>query len=212
MRQTRSENAGQSTRTLRRQNRQRLKPNTTDGAVTASHSDRSATGKRKKAPAILSPSQSEGHLYAESQKRTRTDFKDPHQASKKNGGNKMIPAEATRPRSTRSRTSSARLSHRPVDDSRNVTLSEEPPPAMKPTVTSSTDGKPKPPHDPYIEQKRRAREEFRKTGDYKVFQELLAPFRKSGKKRELTDWVFDKEVGRWWRRDKSTELIIWAPT
>ncbi|KAK3381326.1 hypothetical protein B0H63DRAFT_200651 [Podospora didyma] len=54
-------------------------------------------------------------------------------------------------------------------------------------------------------------EEYQKTGDIKVFQQFIAPFVQSDKK-ELGPWMWSQDVERWWREEKSTGLILWAPT
>lgn len=55
-------------------------------------------------------------------------------------------------------------------------------------------------------------EEFRRTGDYNVFADFVAPFLKGDKERDLTEWEYDKEKGKWWRTDRSNGRVIWAPT
>lgn len=55
-------------------------------------------------------------------------------------------------------------------------------------------------------------EEFHKTGDYNAFADFVAPFLKGDGERDLTEWELDTEKGRYWRIDRSTGQVIWAPT
>ncbi|KAK4201085.1 hypothetical protein QBC40DRAFT_278814 [Triangularia verruculosa] len=57
-------------------------------------------------------------------------------------------------------------------------------------------------------------DEYRKTGDARVFASFLAPFISedgNGKRRKLGDWKWDREVERHFREDKAAGTKIWAP-
>jgi len=45
--------------------------------------------------------------------------------------------------------------------------------------------------------------------NFDAIRAFLAPF---DAKHELGEWMFDKQEGRWWRENKTTGAIIWAPT
>jgi hypothetical protein len=55
-------------------------------------------------------------------------------------------------------------------------------------------------------------DKYKATGDFSVIREFLAPFARGDKKRDLGPWKWDKEVERWFRRNNTTDTIIWAPT
>ena len=114
--------------------------------------------------------------------------------------------------SEKPKASPAKVPRHPVDESGRITVPAEPPPDGRYVSHSALPPKPNTVEDPDREIKRAAREEFKKSGDFRVFYTLLAPFVNGEKKPELGDWTYSKESERWWREDKSTELIIWAPT
>jgi len=45
--------------------------------------------------------------------------------------------------------------------------------------------------------------------NFEAIRAFLAPFDANN---ELGEWEFSKEEGRWWRENKTTNTIIWAPT
>ncbi|KAK0617399.1 hypothetical protein B0T14DRAFT_525110 [Immersiella caudata] len=215
MRQHSTENARENARTQRRPSKQHLQPDTIEhlsppSVIAGSRTNRSATGKRERAPVGTSPSQSEEHLQVCPRKKRRLRLQQPRKWAGSKRGNLKKQVETAGPKRAGSKKPSPRPFQRPVSYSRSVTLSAEPPPVKKSTVASPTDEKSF--SDPYFEAKTRAREDFGQTGNYKVFQELLAPFRKSGKTRDPSDWVYDEEAERWWCKDESTGQKIWAPT
>jgi len=171
--------------------------------ATRSRTERSVTGEWKGDPSNPRR-QSDEPLVARSRKRPRTGPQRPRATSAGKKEKTEIRPHTTRLQSAKSKISSSRLSNNLTDDRRSATLSAEPPPVTRSTVS--------PTRDPDFELKRCAREQFRESGDFGVFNTLLAPFRKGEKKRELSDWAYDKEKLRWRREDKSNGLIIWAPT
>ncbi|KAK0709474.1 hypothetical protein B0T26DRAFT_407377 [Lasiosphaeria miniovina] len=57
----------------------------------------------------------------------------------------------------------------------------------------------------------RANREYQMTGDVNVFRPFLAPFVRSDKTKELGPWEWSEAVERWFRVEKSTGSILWAP-
>ncbi|KAK3384264.1 hypothetical protein B0T24DRAFT_674048 [Lasiosphaeria ovina] len=57
----------------------------------------------------------------------------------------------------------------------------------------------------------RANREYQMTGDVNVFRHFLAPFVRSDKTKELGPWEWSEAVERWFRVEKSSGSIIWAP-
>ena len=110
------------------------------------------------------------------------------------------------------KTSPAKVPRHPADESGRITLPAEPPPDGRCDPRPALPPKPNTVEDPDREIKRAAREDFKKSGDFRVFYTLLAPFANGEKRPELGDWTYSKESERWWLEDKSTGLIIWAPT
>jgi len=197
-----------------KQRRKRKPQSDKPESSTLSHSDspnRGAqflTGKSLQ-EAKIPEKKSDELLQAHPIKRARTGLQQPtpKPTVKENAESRPL---ATRLRSVQPKEPSLRQSLRLLKGGGNVALLAEPPPARRSTVTPPTEQTPS--RDPESELKRRVREEFQETGDYSAFNMLLAPFIKGNTKRELSDWVYNEEKQRWCRKDRSTGLVIWAPT
>ncbi|KAK3350119.1 hypothetical protein B0T25DRAFT_259828 [Lasiosphaeria hispida] len=65
--------------------------------------------------------------------------------------------------------------------------------------------------NPDTESTNQAKPSSQSVGDWSAFRNMMAPFVKGEKERELSGWKWSEEKGRWWCEDKSTGLIIWEP-
>jgi len=73
-------------------------------------------------------------------------------------------------------------------------------------------GEQAPPLNEYLELERVARHKFLHDRDVSGLNTLLEPFREGDRQKEFSDWIYDTAEQRWWRKDMSTGMIIWAPT
>jgi len=186
-----------------------LEGSTSASVITTSRTDQRTTrGKQKEPP--VPQRQGDEHFIARSKKRPRTGPQQHRATSVAKKVKAEVRPHTSRSQSAKLRPHSSQQSHGPVDDRRSATLSAEPPPPARLTVNAPSE--PNPSHDPDFELKRCAREQFRESGDFSVFNTLLSPFWKGEKKRELSDWAYDEEKQRWRREDRSDGSIIWAPT